>query len=172
MDQETIGQIFERNVQTLTKRPSRGFLTATTKARLVEGTRCEIEEGKWRLAADMIAKVGGTETAPVPGVLGRAALASCLVLGITRWAARLDVPIEALEVDVQADFDARGELGMSDEIRPGYGEGRYTVSIRSPAPEDKIEELLDLAERYSPYLDVFGQAIPLRPTRRVNAAED
>jgi hypothetical protein len=72
------------------------------------------------------------------------------------------VPLDALEVKVEADVDARGELGMSQEIRPGYGEVRYTISLRSSAPRERVAELIATAERYSPYLDIFGRAVALR----------
>jgi uncharacterized OsmC-like protein len=168
VDPRTIKQIFERNVELLTHRPARGLLTFATTARLVDGLRCEIEDGSWRLAADMPAKIGGTETAPSPGALGRGALASCLVIGLSRWAARLGVPLDALEVEVEADVDARGELGMGEEIPPGYGEVRYTISIRSSAPRERVAELIATAERHSPYLDIFGRAVALRGIRHVN----
>jgi len=161
-DPRTIKQIFERNVELLTHKPARGFLTFATTARLVDGLRCEIEDGAWRLAADMPANIGGSNTAPSPGVLGRGALASCLVIGLSRWAARLGVPLDALEVEVEADLDARGELGMSAEIRPGYGEVRYTISLRSPAPRELVKDLIATATSYSPYLDIFGHAVVLR----------
>lgn len=169
-DPGTIRKIMERNVELLALKPSRGHLTCATRARLVDGLRCEIEEGPWRLAADLPAKAGGGETAPTPGVLGRAALASCLVIGITAWSVRLGIPIRGLEVEVQADFDARGELGM-EGARPGYSELRYAVSIDSPAPEHEQERLLELAERHSPYLDNFGRAIPLRRVRHPSGKE-
>ena len=101
-------------------------------------------------------------------MLGRAALAGCLTIGIAHWAARLGVPIGSLEVEVEADFDARGELGVGDGVAPGYSEVRYVVSIDSPAPRHELDRLLDTAERHSPYLDVFGRAIPLRGARRLN----
>jgi uncharacterized OsmC-like protein len=167
----TIRAIVDRNVELLGLKPSRGHLTCTTRARLVDGLRCEIEEGRWRLAADMPAKAGGEETAPTPGMLGRAALASCLAIGIAIWSARLGVTIDGLEVEVQADFDARGELGMGDGIPPGYSEVRYAVSIESRAPEHELERLLALAERHSPYLDVFGRAIPLKRVRHLSGRE-
>jgi uncharacterized OsmC-like protein len=117
-DPTKISEIAERNAKMLALKPTRGHLTGVTKARSVDGLRCEIEEGPWKLAADMPVKAGGDETAPTPGMLGRGALASCLVIGISTWAARLGVPIEALEVEVQGDFDARGELGVSG-VSPG-----------------------------------------------------
>jgi len=169
-DQGAIRAIAERHVELLALKPSRGHLTCATKARLVDGLRCEIEEGPWKLAADMPAKVGGDESAPTPGVLGRGALASCLTVGIAAWAARLGVPLDALEVEVQADFDARGELGMGD-VPPGYSAVRYLVSIESPASRERLDELLRMAERHSPYLDVFGRPMALSRSVRLNGAK-
>jgi uncharacterized OsmC-like protein len=97
-DQGTIRAIVERTIELLALKPTRGQLTRATRARLASGLRCEIEEGPWKFAADMPAKAGGDDTAPTPGALGRGALASCLTMGIAIWAARLGVPIEALEV--------------------------------------------------------------------------
>jgi uncharacterized OsmC-like protein len=161
-DQQTIREISERHERALALKPERGQLACSTRARLVDGMRCEIEEGPWRFAADMPRKLGGDETAPTPGVLGRGALAGCLVIGIARWAARLGVPIDALEATVEAHFDARGELGADDRVPPGYTEIRYAVAIKSPAGEAAIAELLAIAERYSPYLDNFGRPVTLR----------
>ena len=165
-----IRETVERNIATLTRKPSRGYLTGVAKARMVDGLRCEIEDGPWTFAADMPVKAGGDETAPTPGALGRSALASCLAIGISVWAARLGVPIDALAVEVQADFDARGELGMGTDVPAGYTEVRYLVSIESQAPKADLDRLLDTAERHSPYLDVFGRAQPLRRALRVNGA--
>lgn len=170
-DQGTIRAIVERNIQVLAHRPSRGHITCATRARLVEGLRCEIEEGPWRITADMPAKAGGGDSAPTPGMLGRGALASCLTMGIASWAARLGVPIEALEVEVEADFDARGELGVGDDIPPGYSEVRYRVRVESPAPRHELDRLLEMAERHSPYLDVFGRALTLRRVGSPNPLE-
>jgi uncharacterized OsmC-like protein len=114
-------------------------------------------------------KVGGEETAPTPGTLGRGALASCLVVGISMWAARLGIAIDKLEVEVQADFDARGELGVGDNIPPGYLEVRYVVCIDSPASEDAVVKLLETAERHSPYVDVFGRGQTMKRTLRLNS---
>jgi len=166
-----IKEIAERNAKMLALKPARGHLTGVTKARWAGGVRCEIEDGPWKLAADMPAKAGGEETAPTPGTLGRGALASCLVIGITTWAARLEVPIDALEVEVQGDFNARGELGVDDGVPVGYEEVRYLISIDSPAPPQAIVELLETAERYSPYVDIFARGQSMARTLTLNGNE-
>ena len=62
-DPQTIRGIFERHVRTLTHKPARGLLTFATTARRVDGLRCEIEEGAWRIAADVPVRLGGSDTA-------------------------------------------------------------------------------------------------------------
>src|SRR5262245_42135009 len=136
----------ERNAKAVSLRPAIGQGTAVTRVTLRDGLACDIVEGPWRLVAGMGDKYGGTAAGPTPGVLGRAALGSCLALGYAMWAARLEVPLDSLEVEVQADYDARGELGVSDDVRPGYSAVRYIVTVASPADEADVRRLLETAE--------------------------
>lgn len=170
-DQAHIREVVERNIELLALKPTRGHLTHVTRARLLDGVRCEIEEGPWTFRADLPMKAGGDESAPTPGALGRGALASCLTMGIAIWAARLGVAIDSLEVEVEADFDARGELGMGIGVPPGYSQVRYRVAIESPADRQEIATLLSLAERHSPYLDVFGRSMDLHRALSLNGVE-
>lgn len=169
-DAATIRAISERNVKMLNLKPHKGHLTGVTRARIEDGVRCVIEEGSWRLAADMPVKAGGDESAPTPGMLGRGALASCLAIGIRLWAARLEIAIDAIEVEVQADFDVRGELGIG-EVPAGYQEVRRVIAIESPASRDTLIGLLDTVERHSPYMDVFSRAQPMQRVLRLNGSE-
>jgi uncharacterized OsmC-like protein len=170
-DPQTIREIVERNVKLLTLKSERGHLTGITTARIEDGLRCVVEDGPWTLKTDMPAKAGGEETAPTPGTLGRGALASCIATDIAIWAARRDIPIEGIQVEVQGDFNARGELGMDDHILPGYKEVRYVISINSPASADVVTELVETAERYSPYVDVFARAQTMTRSIRLNGKE-
>jgi uncharacterized OsmC-like protein len=159
---ETIRTAIERNAKTFTLTPSAGQGTAVTRIRLRPGLACEVEEGPWRLTVGMTEKYGGNNAGPNPGIYGRAALGSCLAIGYGIWAARLGVPIAALEVEVQADYDARGELAVADEVPPGYLAMRYIVTVESPAPEADVVRVLDTADRYSSWRDDLARAMPLR----------
>lgn len=161
-DPDQIRAALERIAGKVAQRPSAGQGTAITRVTLKPGLECEIEEGPWKLTAGMPEKRGGTNAGPNPGILGRAALGSCLAIGYGMWAARLGVPIDALDVEVQADYDSRGELGLADDVVPGYTQVRYRVSVTSPAPEADVLRVLDTADRYSPYRDVFARAHDLR----------
>lgn len=64
---------FERNQQALTLLPTLGRGTAVTRVRMVDGLTCEVEEGPWKIVADMGEKSGGGNAGPNLGFLGRAA---------------------------------------------------------------------------------------------------
>jgi uncharacterized OsmC-like protein len=171
MYDDEIRTILERNARAVTLRPAVGQNTARTKVRLKPGLECEVTEGQWSLTVAMSEKSGGSGTGPNPGVLGRGALGSCLALGYAMWAIRMGVPIEALEVEIEADYDSRGELGLADDVPPGYTQVRYTVTVASSAPGDDVRRVIDTADRYSPYRDVFARAHDVRRTLRISALQ-
>ena len=158
-EQEDIKRKVNRVTQALTLKPALGHGMGKSKTRITSGLACETREGDWVLKTDMPEQVGGSGTASTPGVLGRAALGSCLAISYMLWASKLDIKVDSLEVEVEADYDDGGLFGTSDS-RPGYLEIRYTVRIKSPALAEDIENMLDLADKHSPYLDVFSGAQP------------
>jgi len=169
MEDDHIREALERNVRAVTLKPAIALRTGRTTVRLKPGLECEVEDGRWKLTVGMGANSGGSDAGPSPGTLGRGALGSCLALGYAMWAARLRVPIDTIEVEVQADFDSRGELGISDDVPPGYTQVRYIVTVGSSAPEADIRRVLDTADTYSPYRDVFARANDLRRELRIVA---
>jgi uncharacterized OsmC-like protein len=169
MSDEVVREAFERKAKAVMLRPGVGQKTVRTSARLKPGLECRIEEGPWTLTAGMSESNGGNNAGPSPGFYGRGALGSCLAIGIGMWAARLGVRIDDLTVTVEADYDSRGELGVSDEIPPGYTEVRCTITVVSSAPEADVRRVIATAEKYSPYKDVFARATPLRTELHIAA---
>lgn len=160
-EQERIRGAIERSVRALELRPSMGQGTARTTATVRVGLACDIHDGRWELKGDMSPKVGGEGAAPDPGVYGRTGLATCLAVGYAMWAARLGVPIEGVEVTVEADYDVRGEQGVTEDP-PGYKAMRYLVSVDSDAPEEEIRRVLDRADDRSPWLDNLRRPVEVR----------
>jgi uncharacterized OsmC-like protein len=159
---ERIREALERSVKAVTLRPAIARRTGVTRATLKPGLACEVEDGPFKISVGMGPSTGGTGEHPGPGTLGRGALASCLTLGYAMWAARLGVPLDGVQVEVEADYDSQGELGISDDVPPGYTAVRYTVTVESAAPEADVLRVIDTADRYSPYYDVFTRANDLQ----------
>lgn len=155
---EKIKTAFARVSETLSKRPAFGLGTGVSRATIKNGLTCEIREGRWTMVADMPEQAGGNGTGPTPGVFGRAALGSCLAIGYMMRAAAKNIPVAGIEVEIQADYDDGALFGTAVNVPPGYLEIRYVVAIESDAPEETILQLLDEADKHSPYLDVFKRS--------------
>lgn len=167
-DEGRIRAAIVRNENKLRERPAIGRLTKSTTARVSGGLTCEIEDGPWKLTADMKKGLGGNEAGPDPGVLGRAAIGSCLAIGYATWFARLDVPLNSVEVKVEADFDYGGVLGVAD-VGAGYSALRYAVTVDSPAAKSEIIRVLDKADAHSPWLTNMRTSFEPRRTVRIAA---
>jgi uncharacterized OsmC-like protein len=161
--------VVERNIKAIKLRPGIGQGTAVTTVRIRSGLTADIEDGPWKMVADEGADLGGAGLGPDPGVFIRAGLGSCLAMGYVMWAAIFDIPLDSVEVTVEGDYDARGGFGIDDGIDPGWKAVRYSVRISSPAPEEKVRELVEYGDRHSSVLDIIRRAIPVSGEVKIGA---
>ncbi len=160
-DPEIIKKAFERNRKVIELRPKKAKKTVTTKLRRTEGTTCEVIHKDWTFKVDIGEAEGGNNAGPGPGLLQRGALAGCLAIGYVQQAAVMNVPIEHIEITIEADKDLSGRFGMNDQPA-GSKELRYNVLIKSSAPEEVIHKVIEKADRLSPLLDDFRRPIPVK----------
>jgi len=155
---EKIKTAIERITRTLKSKPAFGLGMGLSRSTVTDGLTCQVKEGNWTFLVDMPEQAGGNGAGPTPGVYGRAALGSCLAIGYMMRAAVMGISIRHLEVEVQADYDDGVLFGTTTNVPPGYIEVRYIVKVDSEAPEEKIIEMVESADRLSPYLDIFSRA--------------
>jgi uncharacterized OsmC-like protein len=166
---ERLKTAVDRNVRAIGLRPSKGQGTAVTKVRIRDACTAEIEDGGWKLISDESEKEGGNGAGPDAGVYGRAALGACLSIGYAMWGAKLGVPLDGIEVEVHADYDARGMFGLDDNVSPGWGAVRYVVRIESSAPEAEVQRVVEYADKLSPLLDDFRRPLPVTRELHITA---
>jgi uncharacterized OsmC-like protein len=157
---DRIRDAFSRMAHVYAKRPEAARYTGVMRARIVDGLRCEAQEGDWRAVIDMPVEAGGSNQGPTPGVHGRAALASCLAIGYAINLARAGIAVRGIEVQVEADGDYRGLAGFAD-VNPGYSQVRHTLYLDCDAAPEQLQPVIDEARRSSPYLHVFSDPQPL-----------
>ncbi len=166
-----IREIAERNVQLLALKPARGHLRCATRARLV-GRPALRDRGGPLAPRRRHAGQGRRRRERADARRARPRRAGELPRDRHRRPGRRASACRStrVEVEVQADFDARGELGMGR--RPArLQRGPLPDRDREPGPpRASSTSCSTLAERHSPYLDVFGRAMALRgaaaPERR------
>lgn len=104
--------------------------------------------------------LGNNEGAnPVEFVL--VALSGCLTTSLIAHAAAQGLSLKSVESQLEGNLDIRGFLGLSDEVRNGYEDIRVTFRIESDEPEEKIQELVALAQKRSPVFDIVTNKVPV-----------
>lgn len=136
---ESLARVLEAN-------PEKGRVkNAPARARLLEGLRCSVEGPNGEsLHTDMPRPMGGAASAPNPGWLLRAAIASCASTAIAMRAARQGIELSALEVSVESASDNRGLLGLREDVPASLD--AMTVKVKIGAPGRTAAELRALAQ--------------------------
>jgi len=152
--------LYERKARALHRRPELARGAGHTRVRLAgAGLACSVDGGDREVQVDLSPADGGTGTAAGPGDLLRASLGACLAMGYRLWAARLEVPLAAVEIDLTAEFDARGALLPETEVRAGWRRLTCAVTIHSSAPVADVARMVDLANLRCPVLATLSPAI-------------
>jgi uncharacterized OsmC-like protein len=90
-----------------------------------------------------------------------AALNGCLTTTLVYHAAAQGIKIEEVESTLSGDLDIQGLLGMSDKVRNGYEKIKVTFKVKADAPEEKVKELVDIAQKRSPVFDIISRPTPI-----------
>jgi uncharacterized OsmC-like protein len=167
---EALKAALERNMKAIKQHPESGRGTAVTKVRIRGACTADVEDGGWKLVADEAVGDGGGGEGPDPGVFGRAALGTCLAMGYSQQGALLGVPLDSIEVEVHTDYDAHAMFGFDATKPPGWARVRYLVHIKSPAPKQDVQRVIDAAETHSALLDDFARALTMEREVRITTA--
>src|SRR6267143_3317591 len=114
----------------------------------------------WRSGAHPA--VGGTGDVPCSGDLLLGALAACQETTIRMVAANMGIELASLEVEIEADWDARGTLAMGD-FPIGLTAIRCTTRVTVPqdVKGERAERLLRSAEKYCVVLNTLRSGVPV-----------
>ena len=96
---------------------------------------------------------------PVEYVL--AGLAGCLTTSLVYHAAAQGIQIDEVESTYRGNIDLHGFLGLDDGVRNGYESIEVTFKVKGDAPEEKLRELVELAQKRSPVFDIVTNKVPV-----------
>lgn len=139
-----------------------GALKCTTEIDEFDQGGDRIHTQEFHVSGDEPEQILGERTAPNAVELLLAALGSCLNVGYVANAAAMGIELNDLRFDMEGDVDLRGFLGISEEVRPGFGDITCTAYIDADASEETLEELRDRVESTSPLVDNISHAVPLQ----------
>jgi uncharacterized OsmC-like protein len=109
----------------------------------------------------------GKDTGPNPAEALLHALAACLTTSVVYVASARGVRLTRVESTLEGDMDVRGALGLSDDYRNGFEHIRAHFQVEGDAPSEKLQELVNRAQRRSAVFDMVTNGVPVAVTASV-----
>lgn len=103
----------------------------------------------------------GEDNGPNPVEYLLTGLAGCLTSSLVYHAAARGIEISAVESRLEGDLDLRGFLGLSEDVPVGYERIRVYFKIDADISEAQKEELIGIAQKYSPVFNTVINPTPV-----------
>jgi uncharacterized OsmC-like protein len=129
--------------------PNAAFITLKAKGTLDDANiACKVETGRALEVAGLHPATGGSGLELCSGDMLLEALVACAGVTLKAVATALDIPLKSGSVAAEGDLDFRGTLGVAKDAPVGFAQIRLRFHLDTDAPQDKLDQLLKLTERY------------------------
>src|ERR1700732_11859 len=129
--------------------PEAAVITLKAKGALDDSNiSCKVETGRALAVAGLHPATGGSGMAVCSGDMLLEALVACAGVTLKAVSTALDIPLKSANVFAEGDLDFRGTLGVAKDAPVGFAQIRLRFDIDTDAPQDKLDQLLKLTERY------------------------
>jgi uncharacterized OsmC-like protein len=129
--------------------PKAGLVTLKARGALDDSAiACKVETGRAIALAGLHPASGGSGLELCSGDMLLEALVACAGVTLRAVATALDIPVKSGAVSAEGDLDFRGTLGVAKDAPVGFAEIRLRFDLDADAPQEKLDQLLKLTERY------------------------
>ena len=129
--------------------PESALITLKAKGTLDDQSiACKVETGRALAVAGLHPATGGSGMELCSGDMLLEALVACAGVTLKAVSTALEIPLKSGTVSAEGDLDFRGTLGVAKDAPVGFRAIRLSFEIDSAAPQEKLDTLLKLTERY------------------------
>jgi len=150
--------------------PDAATITLKASGSLGEGISCSVDTGRALAEAGLHPATGGDGSQLCSGDMLLEALAACAGVTLRAVSTSLGIDVRGGTVRAEGDLDFRGTLGVDRESPVGFRDIRLTFNIDSDAPQEKLDQLLKLTERYCVVLQTLRSAPPVTTRVQLQSA--
>ncbi len=122
---------------------------------------CKVETGRALAVAGLHPATGGSGLELCSGDMLLEALVACAGVTLKAVSTALAIPLKSGTVSAEGDIDFRGTLGVDKEAPVGFRQIRLRFDVETDAPQDKLEQLLKLTERYCVVYQTIAKGPPV-----------
>ena len=148
MDRDTLRALQAPLKSTYKDDPAQAVITLKAKGTLGENVSCKVDTGRQIAEAGLHPATGGDGSLLCSGDMLLEALVACAGVTLKAVSTALDIPLKSGHVSAEGDLDFRGTLGVAKDALVGFAQIRLTFDVDTDAPQEKLDQLLKLTERY------------------------
>ncbi len=142
--------------------PSAAVITLKARGSIDnENIACKVETGRALAVAGLHPGTGGSGLELCSGDMLLEALVACAGVTLKSVATAIELPLRAGHVFAEGDLDFRGTLGVDKEAPVGFAEIRLRFEVDTDAPQDKLDLLLKLTERFCSVYQTIRHGVPV-----------
>jgi uncharacterized OsmC-like protein len=162
MDADTLRATQAPLKQKYRDEPGSAVITLKAEGSLDDGhIACKVETGRALVTAGLHPATGGSGLEACSGDMLLEALVACAGVTLKAVATAIGVEMKSAHVRAEGDLDFRGTLGVDREAPVGFRDIRLRFDVESDSPQDKLDQLLKLTERYCVVLQTLRNAPPI-----------
>lgn len=129
--------------------PSAAIITLKARGSIDDtNIACKVETGRALAIAGLHPGTGGSGLELCSGDMLLEALVACAGVTLKAVSTALEIPLKSAIVRAEGDLDFRGTLGVSKDAAVGFEEIRLRFDVDTDAPQEKLDQLQKLTERY------------------------
>jgi uncharacterized OsmC-like protein len=129
--------------------PDAAVITLKARGQLDDvAIACKVETGRALAIAGLHPATGGSGLELCSGDMLLEALVACAGVTLKAVATAIEIPLKSGIVSAEGDLDFRGTLGVAKDAPVGFKQIRLRFTVDTDAPQDKLDQLLKLTERY------------------------
>ena len=142
--------------------PGAALITLKAKGSLDDqNIACKVETGRALAVAGLHPATGGSGMELCSGDMLLEALVACAGVTLKAVSTALAIPLKSGTVSAEGDLDFRGTLGVDKEAPVGFRQIRLRFDVDTDAPQDKLDQLLKLTERYCVVYQTIAKGPPV-----------
>jgi len=145
--------------------PKAGLITLKAKGSLDDtNIACKVETGRALATAGLHPATGGSGMELCSGDMLLEALVACAGVTLKAVSTALEIPLRTATVSAEGDLDFRGTLGVAKDAPVGFAKIRLRFDVDTDAPQEKLDQLLKLTERYCVVYQTIKSGAPVDVT--------
>ena len=122
---------------------------------------CKVETGRALAVAGLHPATGGSGLELCSGDMLLEALVACAGVTLKAVSTALAIQLKSGTVSAEGDLDFRGTLGVDKEAPVGFRQIRLRFDVATDAPQEKLDQLLKLTERYCVVYQTIAKGPPV-----------